>query len=228
MIPPSELERFISDFEGRLAPVEKAADEAWWNLATSGTEEAQEEFVGAGREYTKLFSDPGEYEKLRSLYEDPDAAESPLLRRRVEVLYRMFAERQGDEEILGRVEELEAEANAIYGNHRSVVGGTKLGENEVRELLRSSEDQDLRKEAWEASKSVGGEVEDAIRKLARLEEPASQGARVRELLRPLSGASGDRRRRAGRDHGRARVGDRSAVQGTKEGHRRRAEGEVRR
>ena len=48
--------------------------------------------------------------------------ESPLLRRRVEVLFRTFDERQGDEEILGRIEELEAEANAIFGNHSSVVG----------------------------------------------------------------------------------------------------------
>ena len=168
MIPASDPERFVSDFEERLAPVERAADEAWWNLATSGTEEAQEEFVGAGKEYTRLFSDRDEYGKLRSLYEDLDSLESPLLRRRVEVLYRMFEERQGDAEILGRIEELEAEANAIYGNHRSVVGGKKLVENEVRELLRSSEDEDLRREAWEASKSVGRAVEGTVRELARL------------------------------------------------------------
>src|SRR5215211_9335961 len=80
----------------------------------------------------------------------------------------MFEERQGDREMLGRIEELEAEANAIYGNHRSVVGGRKLVENEVRELLRSSEDEDLRREAWEASKSVGREVERTVRELARL------------------------------------------------------------
>jgi len=98
------------------------------------------------------------------------SVESPLLRRQVEVLYRMFEERQGDREMLGRIEELEAEANAIYGNHRSVVGGKKLVENEVKELLRSSEDEELRREAWEASKSVGGEVEGTVRELARLRD----------------------------------------------------------
>ena len=60
------------------------------------------------------------------------SVESPLLRRQVEVLYRMFEERQGDREILGRIEELEAEANAIYGNHRCVVGGKKL---EIRRVI---------------------------------------------------------------------------------------------
>jgi hypothetical protein len=125
VIRTSDLERFISDFEERLAPVERAADEAWWNLATSGTNEAREEFVAAGKAYSDLFSDTDEYRKLRDLFENLDSVDSLLLRRRIEVLYRMFEERQGDEETLGRIEELEAEANAIYGNHRSVVGGEK-------------------------------------------------------------------------------------------------------
>jgi peptidyl-dipeptidase A len=168
VIPTSDLEIFISDFEERLAPVERAADEAWWNLATSGTEGAQQESAAANKAYSGLFSDPDEYRKLRGLFEDLDSVQSPLLRRQVEVLYRMFEERQGDEETLERIEELEAEANAIYGNHRSVVGGRKLVENEVRDLLRSSEDEDLRREAWEASKSVGGAVEGTVRELARL------------------------------------------------------------
>ena len=147
MIRISDLERFISDFEERLAPVERAADEAWWNLATSGTDQAREEFVAAGKAYSDMFSDADEYGKLRDLFEDIESVESTLLRRRIEVLYRMFEERQGDEETLGRIEELEAQANAIYGNHRSMVGGEKLVENEVRELLRTSEDEDLRREA---------------------------------------------------------------------------------
>ena len=94
--------------------------------------------------------------------------ESPLLRRQVEVLYRTFAERQGDEEILGRIEELEAEANAIYGNHRGVVGGRKLvGRTRCGRSCAPPKTR-LRREAWEASKTVGREVEGTVRELARL------------------------------------------------------------
>jgi peptidyl-dipeptidase A len=164
----SELERFISDFEARMAPLERAVDEAWWNLATSGTDEAQEQFVRAGKAYNGLFSDQAEYSDLADIYENPDVLESSILRRQVEMLYTAFAERQGDEATLGRIEELEAEANAVFGNHRSVVRGKALGENEVRELLRTSADQDLRREAWEASKSVGSAVERTVRELASL------------------------------------------------------------
>jgi peptidyl-dipeptidase A len=84
------------------------------------------------------------------------------------VLGRTFAARRGDAEVLDRIEELEAEANAIYGNHRGVVGGRPVGENEVRDILRTSQDEAVRREAWEASKTVGREVEGTVRELARL------------------------------------------------------------
>jgi peptidyl-dipeptidase A len=165
---PAEIERFIFGFEERVAPAEKAVREAWWRLATTGTGEAREEYVRAGVEYNRLFADRGEFEKIARWYEERDALESPLLRRQVEVLYLTFAGRQGDEEILERVEELEAEANAVYGNHRGVVRGRKVGENDIREILRASGDETLRREAWEASKTVGREVEETVRELARL------------------------------------------------------------
>jgi peptidyl-dipeptidase A len=119
-------------------------------------------------EYTRLFADRNGYEKVARWHEERDALENALLRRQVEVLYLEFAGHQGDEEILRRIQELEARANAVYGNHRGVVEGREVGENEIREILRSSGDGALRREAWEASKTVGREVEESVRELARL------------------------------------------------------------
>ena len=164
----AEIEEYISRLEARVAPVEKAAREAWWKLATTGTDEAQQELVRAGMEYTRPFADRNGYEKVARWHEERGALENALLRRQVEVLYRTFAGHQGDEEILGRIHELEAEANAVYGNHRGMVRGRGVGENEIREILRSSDDGALRREAWEASKTVGREVEEIVRELARL------------------------------------------------------------
>jgi peptidyl-dipeptidase A len=165
---PPEVERFISRLEGRVASVEKTVREAWWRLATTGTQEAQEELVRAGKEYNRLFADGDEYKKIRGWYEERDSLDDPLLRRQIEIIYRTFAGRQGDGETLDRIEELEARANAIYGNYRGVVGGREAGENEIREILRFSDDDALRREAWEASKTVGREVEGVVRELVRL------------------------------------------------------------
>ena len=164
----AEIKRFISRLEERAAPAERAVKEAWWKLATTGAGEAQAELVHAGMLYTRLFANRGEFEKVERWYEERDALESALLRRQVEVLYRIFAGRQGDEALMERVEELEARANAIYGNYRGVVGDTEVGENEIRDILCNSGDESLRREAWEASKTVGREVEETVRELARL------------------------------------------------------------
>lgn len=167
-IDTAAVKDFISSFEERVAPLEKAVAEAWWRLSTEGTEEAQEELVRAGVEYNELFADRGEFEQVADWHAERYELEEPLLVRQIEVLYRMFAAGQGDRETLRRVEELEAEANAVYGNHRGIVGGKEVGENEVRGILRAAEDEALRREAWEASKTVGEEVEDTVRELARL------------------------------------------------------------
>ena len=151
-----------------MAPVEMRVAEAWWDLAVTGSGEAQKELVRAGTEYNKLFADQGEQETVEGWFQQRASMDDDLLRRQVEVLYRTYAARRGDAGVLDRIEELEAEASAIYGNHRGVVGGRTVGENEVRDILRASRVESVRREAWEASKTVGREVEDTVRELARL------------------------------------------------------------
>jgi peptidyl-dipeptidase A len=154
--------------EGSVAPAEKRVAEAWWNLAVTGSEEAQRELVEAGTTYNRLFADEEDQEQVAVWFEGRDSLDDELLRRQVDVLYRTFASRRGDAKTMDEIEELEAEANAVYGNHRGTVGGRPVGENEVRDILRTSQEEAVRREAWEASKTVGREVEGTVRELARL------------------------------------------------------------
>ncbi len=167
MIVAADIQTFISKYEKLVAPKEKAVGEARWRLATTGSEEAQKNMVEAGKAYNEVFSDESDFAEIRRFHEGRGSLE-PVLRRQVEVLCRTFAGSQGDRGILENIEELEAKANAIYSNHRGVVGGEEVGENKVRSILRSSDDEALRREAWEASKTVGREVEPTVRELARL------------------------------------------------------------
>ena len=220
------IENFIARFEERVAPVEKALGEAWWDLSTTGTEEAQRGLVSAGTEYNRLFADRDEYALVKGWYEGRGSLESSLLRRQVEVLYRSFAGRQGDEKTLTRIEELEAEANAVFGNHRGTVGEKEAGENEIREILRSSDDEALRREAWEAQKSVGREAEGIVRELARLRNRLARGG-LREPPRPLAGPAGDRRGRARPPLGQPRSRHEGPLRKAKAGARREPQAQVR-
>ncbi|MBA2691277.1 MAG: M2 family metallopeptidase [Rubrobacter sp.] len=166
-ISAEAAQSFVSKYEGLVAPKEKAVGEAWWRLATTGSDDARKNMVEAGKAYNEVFSDASDFAEISRFHEERDALE-PILRRQVEVLHRTFAGSQGEKETLENIEELEAKANSVYSNHRGVVGGEEVGENRVRSILRSSDDEALRREAWEASKTVGREVEPTVRELARL------------------------------------------------------------
>lgn len=163
-----DIRSFIANFEKHLAPAERANQEAWWALATTGSQEAKEELIRTGKQYNQVFEDRDEYEQVKAWYQAREDLNDPGLIRQVEVLYKMFAGHQGDPEILHRIEELEAEANAVYSNHRGTINYKSVSENEIREILHNSNDTGLRQAAWEASKTVGPEVEDMVRELARL------------------------------------------------------------
>jgi peptidyl-dipeptidase A len=177
---------FVSKYEKLVAPKEKAVGEAWWNLATTGSDDARKNMVEAGKAYNEVFSDTPDFEEISRFHEGRDSLD-PALRRQVEILYRTFVGNRGDKETLEDIEELEAKANSIYGNHRGVVGGEEVGENKVREILRSSSDDALRREAWEASKTVGREIEPVVRELARLRnEIAREQGYENHYLRSLA------------------------------------------
>ena len=55
-----------------------------------------------------------------------------------------------------------------------LVGGVEVGDTEIKRILRQSDDPAERREAWEASKTVGAEVADDVRALARLRNEAAR------------------------------------------------------
>ena len=54
-----------------------------------------------------------------------------------------------------------------------MVGGRAASDNEIKHILRHEDDVALRREAWEASKTVGAAVADDVRELARLRNRAA-------------------------------------------------------
>ena len=73
-----------------------------------------------------------------------------------------------------RIVELGASVETRFSRHRGVVAGKQVDDNEIKQILRDSEDPDERREAWEASKTVGGEVAEDVRELARMRNEAAR------------------------------------------------------
>jgi peptidyl-dipeptidase A len=89
-------------------------------------------------------------------------------------------EHQVPEALRGRIVELESSVDMRFSRHRGVVRGHELGDTEIKKILRSSDDLAERREAWEASKTVGAEVASDVRELARLRNEAARGLGYRD------------------------------------------------
>jgi peptidyl-dipeptidase A len=161
----------LDDAVERLRPLHRAAAIAWWDANVAATEENEQRRIETELALSDALADP-------DLYRDVTAARgngaTGLGRRQLDLLHLSLVPHQVPAEIRHRIVELEAAVEGRFSQHRGVVGGRPVDDNEIKRILRSSDDQVERREAWEASKTVGAAVADDVRELARLRNEAAR------------------------------------------------------
>ena len=173
----SDAARILEDAEARLRPLQLAAASSWWEANVSATEENERRRVEAELALSDALADP-------ELYRDVEAARADgaegLVRRQLDVLRDSLVAHQVPEALRHRIVELEASVEARFAQHRGVVRGEAVDDNQIKEILRASEDVAERREAWEASKTIGAAVADDVRELARLRNEAARSLGYRD------------------------------------------------
>ena len=67
-----------------------------------------------------------------------------------------------------------------FSQHRGEVDGRRVDDNEIRRILKDSDDVEERRAAWEAAKTVGAAVAEDVRELARLRNAAAHSLGYRD------------------------------------------------
>jgi peptidyl-dipeptidase A len=98
----------------------------------------------------------------------------PLLARQNALLLNGYLGSQMDEQVIDEMIHLEVDIEEQFNTYRAIVDGKPVSDNEVDELLIHSSDAALRREAWVASKAVGGVVVDKLMHLVRLRNREAQ------------------------------------------------------
>ena len=167
----SDPARIVQDAEARLRPLHEAAARSWWDANTEATKENEQRRIDAELALSDAMADTaffGAVETARA-----DGAEG-LVRRQLDVLYDSLVPQQVPEALRHRIVELEASVEARFAQHRGVVRGEPVDDNQIKQILRASDDESERREAWEASKTIGAVVADDVRELARLRNEAAR------------------------------------------------------
>lgn len=167
---------FVTAHEEKFASLERRANLAWWNANITGKDEdfaAKEEAQNA---IDAALADPKAFAEVKTLKEavDKKQIDDPMLRRCVEVLYRLYLEKQVDPELLRRIV---AKSNAVektFNTFRAQVNGREITDSEVRRILKESRDSVQRKQVWTASKVVGQRVANDLRELVQLRNEAAK------------------------------------------------------
>jgi peptidyl-dipeptidase A len=167
----SDPASILARAEETLRPLHVAASHAWWASSTSATEAHERQRVEAELALSDALADPDLHREVSAAREN---GADGLTRRELDVLYHGLVPYQVPEGIRHRIVELEASVDSRFSQHRAVVGGRRMDDNEIRRLLRDSDDVAERREAWEGSKTVGAEVAEDVRELARLRNAAAR------------------------------------------------------
>jgi peptidyl-dipeptidase A len=168
----SDARAILVEAEERLAPLSRASNLAWWESQVSATEENAARRTKAELAWSDALAD-------RQLFARVVAAHEPgsngVVLRQLDLLRNLMLTHQLPDDLRARIVELESSVDLRFSRHRGVVRGAEVEDTEIKRILRRSDDPDERREAWEASKTVGAEVAADVRELARLR---NEGARA--------------------------------------------------
>lgn len=178
------LESFIEAHTRQVEPLIIAQSEAYWRFTTTGRKEDEEEYARLTATLRKVYADRQAFARLRQLMEaagllkngafTPNPEVPPLLARQARILYDDFRGLQIDLRLIDAITDLEKEVEGVFNTFRATLRGQPITDNQIRQILRTSTDQTLRREAWEASKQIGAQVAE---RLLRLVDLRNKGAR---------------------------------------------------
>jgi peptidyl-dipeptidase A len=166
----TEGRSLVAEAEERLRPLERARNAAWWDANVEATEANE-----LRRRETELaYSDALADQELFAAVVGADGRGDRLVGRQLGLLRNLMLPHQIPDGLRARIIELESSVGASFVRHRGVVRGAEVDDNEIKRILRESDDRAERREAWEASKTVGAAVADDVRELARLRNEAAR------------------------------------------------------
>ena len=102
------------------------------------------------------------------------------LARRVRLARLASEAGQRDRALADRIIESEARLGSLFSRHRGQLRGREVNDNEIAKVLRESSDRAQRREAWDASKSIGPHAAPLVRELAHLRNEAARALGYRD------------------------------------------------
>ena len=168
-----QMQAFITTHVEKVKPMEKEANLAYWDAATSGKSEDYDKVGTLTLELRQVYSDPCDFAFLKEAKESGQVKE-PMLARQMDMLYNAYLENQIEPELLRQIVELGTEIEKDFSTFRGTIDGEKVTDNRIKEILKTETDSAKREKAWLAGKQVGPVVAEDLIRLVKLRNKAAR------------------------------------------------------
>jgi peptidyl-dipeptidase A len=165
-------EVFLADEERWARRALRRASLTWWNASLSGRASDYQRMETADRAVNRHYARPSAYRRLVKLVSATDL--DPLTTRRLERLRLSYQAKQAPVEMLDRISAAETAVQETYSTFRADFDGHQASDNELEDVLRTTQDSARARQAWEARKQIGSVVADELRRLAELRNEAAR------------------------------------------------------
>jgi peptidyl-dipeptidase A len=172
------MQSAVDDFERELEPLVRAQAIAEWDSAIDASDEHEHRLVDASKRVDAVLSERSRYAQL--VEADREGGAEGELARRVRLARLASEAGQRDRVLADRIIEAEAHLGSLFSRHRGQLRGREVNDNEIAKVLRESGDRAERREAWDASKSIGPHAAPLVRELAHLRNEAARALGYRD------------------------------------------------
>lgn len=168
-----DFKAFLNDLESKVIPLTRDFNIAYFEATTSGKEELYKEMEKLRIELTYLYSNKEDFTQLKR-FKDSKGVKDAVLNRQLNLIYNDFLENQLDEEKLKKIIEMETELERKFSTYRVEVDGKFYTDNEIEDILNTSNDSRYLEKAWKSSKKIGKTVSEDILKLVKMRNQAAE------------------------------------------------------
>jgi peptidyl-dipeptidase A len=149
-----DLRAFIAKYDSVVEPLQKESNLAYWTASISGKPEDWKKSENLSIKLTGIYSNKEDFAILKKIKES-GAVKDTLLNRELEVLYNTYLGEQVDTAKLNAVIKMQTAVEQKFSNFRADVGGKKITDNDVEDILKKSTNSKELQQAWEGHKAIG-------------------------------------------------------------------------
>ncbi len=154
--------------------MQREFNELTWQANITGSPEHEQASARLDAQIRVLFSKREPYEFLRGIEKSGDLHD-PALARQLKLLLNTYRAHQIPPATIERMVAIEKSLESRFNNFRALLGGERVSDNHIRQVLHRSEDVSERRAAWEASKQIGAEVAADLIELVKIRNAAARG-----------------------------------------------------